>query len=104
MDQILQAKDSDTTILRAGALGKFGAIALGVGMMGPALAIYANLGPIAASAGITSPAIFLVALLLTLPSAATRLNLAYAVACACLWWLGRRLITASLTRSAQPVG
>lgn len=48
-----------------------GAIALGVAMMGPALGIYANLGPVAAGAGIASPAVFLVALLLILPSAAS---------------------------------
>ena len=41
----METKNSNTTVLRAGALSGLGAIALGVGMMGPALAIYANLGP-----------------------------------------------------------
>ncbi len=55
--------------LRSGALGSFGAAALGAVMMSPALGIYANLGLISASAGKAAPAGFLIALLLTLPTA-----------------------------------
>ncbi len=56
-------------VLKAGALGSFGAAALGAVMMSPALGIYANLGLISASAGKTAPAEFIVALILTLPTA-----------------------------------
>jgi amino acid transporter len=56
-------------VLKAGALGPFGAAALGAVMMSPALGIYANLGLISASAGRTAPAEFILALLLTLPTA-----------------------------------
>lgn len=69
--EFMESQNSNKLTLRAEAIGKLGAIALGVAMMGPALAIYANLGPVAASAGIASPAVFLIALLLTLPSAAS---------------------------------
>jgi len=55
--------------LRAGALGSFGVAAFGAVMMSPALGIYANLGLISASAGKAAPAGFLIALLLTLPTA-----------------------------------
>ena len=57
--------------LKAGAIGSLGAIALGVAMMGPALGIYANLGLVSEGAGRTSPAVFLMALLCILPSAAS---------------------------------
>ena len=66
---VTEPKDSRPTHLKADAIGSLGAIALGVAMMGPALGIYANLGPISAGAGKVSPAVFLIALLLTLPSA-----------------------------------
>lgn len=56
-------------VLKAGALGPFGAAALGAVMMSPALGIYANLGLISASAGKTAPAEFICALFLTLPTA-----------------------------------
>ncbi|MBX3279022.1 MAG: APC family permease [Acidobacteria bacterium] len=55
--------------LRAGALGTLGAAALGMAMMAPALGIYANLGLIGGSAGEVAPAVFIVALLCTLPTA-----------------------------------
>lgn len=55
--------------LKASALGAFGAAALGSVMMAPALGIYANLGLISADSGIAAPAVFLVALLCTLPTA-----------------------------------
>ena len=55
--------------LKTGALGAFGAAALGSVMMAPALGIYANLGLIAAAAGNVAPVVFLVALLCTLPTA-----------------------------------
>lgn len=55
--------------LKSGALGAFAVAALGSVMMAPALGIYANLGLISASAGMTAPSVFLVSLLLTLPTA-----------------------------------
>lgn len=56
-------------VLKAGAIGTFGAAALGAVMMAPALGIYANLGLISADAGKAAPAVFLAALLCTLPTA-----------------------------------
>ncbi len=64
-DPVIQARGG----LRAGALGTLGAAALGMAMMAPALGIYANLGLIAGSAGSVAPAVFIVALLCTLPTA-----------------------------------
>ncbi len=55
--------------LKAGTLGSFGVAALGAVMMAPALGIYANLGLISADSGRVAPAVFMVALLLTLPTA-----------------------------------
>lgn len=55
--------------LKAGAIGTVGAACLGVVMMAPALGIYANLGLMGAGAGQATPAAFLMALLLTLPTA-----------------------------------
>lgn len=60
---------AETQGLRASALGAFGVAALGSVMMAPALGIYANLGLISADSGKVAPAIFLVALLFTLPTA-----------------------------------
>jgi len=51
------------------SLGVVSVAALGSVMMAPALGIYANLGLISASAGVAAPAVFLVALLCTLPTA-----------------------------------
>lgn len=61
--------DNKTTALRAGAIGTFGVAALGAVMMAPALGIYANLGLIGAEAGRAAPAVFLMALICTLPTA-----------------------------------
>lgn len=58
-----------TQVLKSGTLGAFGAAALGSVMMAPALGIYANLGLVGAAAGKTAPVVFLVAMLLTLPTA-----------------------------------
>jgi amino acid transporter len=55
--------------LRAGALSALGTAALGAVMMAPALGIYANLGLISADSGEVAPAVFLLALLCTLPTA-----------------------------------
>ncbi len=55
--------------LKASAIGAFGVAALGSVMMAPALGIYANLGLMSANSGITAPAVFLAALLCTLPTA-----------------------------------
>jgi len=55
--------------LKATSLGIAGVAALGAVMMAPALGIYANLGLICASSGLVAPAVFLVALLCTLPTA-----------------------------------
>ncbi len=60
---------AETQGLRASALGALGVAALGSVMMAPALGIYANLGLISAASGKVAPAIFLVALLCTLPTA-----------------------------------
>lgn len=55
--------------LRAGAMSTLGVAALGAVMMAPALGIYANLGLIGAESGRVAPAVFLLALLCTLPTA-----------------------------------
>jgi amino acid transporter len=55
--------------LRAGAMSTLGVAALGAVMMAPALGIYANLGLIGAEGGKVAPAVFLLALLCTLPTA-----------------------------------
>ncbi|MEW5979732.1 MAG: APC family permease [Acidobacteriota bacterium] len=55
--------------LKAGSLNALGAIALGAVMMAPALGIYANLGLISAESGEVAPAVFLLSLICTLPSA-----------------------------------
>lgn len=55
--------------LRAGAMSTLGVAALGAVMMAPALGIYANLGLIGAEGGRVAPAVFLLALLCTLPTA-----------------------------------
>jgi amino acid transporter len=62
---------SPSQSLKSNALGAFGAAALGFVMMAPALSIYANLGPISGAAGNIAPAVFLVALLCILPTAAS---------------------------------
>jgi amino acid transporter len=50
-------------------MSTLGVAALGAVMMAPALGIYANLGLIGAEAGRTAPAVFLLALLCTIPTA-----------------------------------
>jgi amino acid transporter len=57
------------TTLKASSLGVISVAALGSVMMAPALGIYANLGLISASSGIAAPAVFLISLLCTLPTA-----------------------------------
>ena len=65
----MAASDLKTPALEVGAISTFGVAALGAVMMAPALGIYANLGLIGAEAGRVGPAIFLLALLCTLPTA-----------------------------------
>ena len=55
--------------LKASALGLWSVAALGSVMMAPALGIYANLGLISANSGKAAPAVFLAALIFTLPTA-----------------------------------
>jgi len=69
MEPLVSASDSKAPALQAGAMGAFGVAALGAVMMAPALGIYANLGLIGAEAGQVAPAVFLMALLCTLPTA-----------------------------------
>jgi amino acid transporter len=57
------------TQLKTGALGILGVAAMGAVMMSPALGIYGNFGPMAQTAGKTTPLVFLIALLATLPTA-----------------------------------
>src|SRR5712692_10362633 len=65
----MASEDQGKNVLRAGAIGAVGAAALGAVMMAPALGIYANLGLVSAGAGQAAPAVFLAALLCTLPTA-----------------------------------
>ena len=60
---------ADENTLRSGAMNTLGVAALGAVMMAPALVIYANLGLIGAEGGRVAPAVFLLALLCTLPTA-----------------------------------
>jgi amino acid transporter len=60
---------SSETKLKKGALGIMGVAAMGVVMMSPALAIFGNLGPMVKDGGQTTPFVFLIALLATLPTA-----------------------------------
>jgi hypothetical protein len=57
------------TKLKAGVLGIVGVAVMGAVMMSPALGIYGNFGPMALTAGKTTPLVFLLALLATLPTA-----------------------------------
>jgi amino acid transporter len=57
------------TKLKTGVLGIVGVAAMGAVMMSPALGIYGNFGPMAINAGKTTPLVFLLALLATLPTA-----------------------------------
>lgn len=59
----------EETKLKSDALSIVGAAAMGAVMMSPALGIYGNFGPMALSAGRTTPLVFLLALLATLPTA-----------------------------------
>ena len=61
--------DDKAPTLQAGAISTLGIAALGAVMMAPALGIYANLGLIGAEAGRVAPAVFLLALFCTLPTA-----------------------------------
>ncbi len=61
--------DQKNTNLKSGTWGIVGVTALGAVMMSPALGIFGNFGPIALTAGNTTPLIYLLALLVTLPTA-----------------------------------
>lgn len=65
----MSSHDGSQGKLKAGAIGSWGAAALGAVMMAPALGIYANLGMISAYSGEVAPAAFLLALACTLPTA-----------------------------------
>lgn len=65
----MTTSNNNVATLQAGAISTVGLAALGAVMMAPALGIYANLGLIGAEAGRTAPAVFLLALLCTLPTA-----------------------------------
>ena len=69
-DVVHSALESDrNAALTSSAIGAFGAAALGVVMMAPALGVYANLSLVFSSAGNAAPLVFLLALALTLPTA-----------------------------------
>lgn len=55
--------------LKKGALSIVGVAIMGAVMMSPALGIYGNFGPMALSAGRSTPLVFLIALFATLPTA-----------------------------------
>jgi amino acid transporter len=57
------------TKLKKNALGIVGVAAMGAVMMSPALGIYGNFGPMALTAGKSTPFVFLLALIATLPTA-----------------------------------
>lgn len=59
------------TKLKSGAVTMLGAATLGAVMMAPALGIYGNYGPMVQAAGKIAPAIFLIALIASLPTAAS---------------------------------
>jgi amino acid transporter len=61
--------ESGNTQLKKGAMGIISVTALGAVMMSPALGIYGNFGPIALTAGSSIPFVFLLALIITLPTA-----------------------------------
>lgn len=54
---------------KKGALGLVGVAAIGAVMMSPALGISGNFGPMALAAGRTTPLVFFLALIATLPTA-----------------------------------
>ncbi len=60
-----------TSGLKSGTLGLAGLVALGAVMMSPALGLYGNWGPMAAIVGLPTPLVFLAALLIALPTAAS---------------------------------
>ena len=69
-DAVPSAGESDrSAALESNAIGAFGAAALGVVMMAPALGVYANLSLVFSSAGNATPLVFVLALALTLPTA-----------------------------------
>jgi putrescine importer len=65
----MNSPDNSPGGLKADAIGALGVAALGTVMMAPALGIYANLGLISADSGEVAPAVFLLALACTLPTA-----------------------------------
>jgi amino acid transporter len=66
---LIERSDASNKGLKAGAIGTWGVAALGAGMMAPVLGIYANLPLVSAGSGKAAPAVFLIALILTLPTA-----------------------------------
>ena len=65
-----------TTTLRRGAVGLVGAATLGAIMMSPALGLYGNWGPLAQDIGVIGPLIFLLGLLIALPTAISYASIA----------------------------
>jgi amino acid transporter len=63
------AVPQDTTKLKRGVVGLLGAATLGAIMMSPALGLYGNWGPLAMDVGIIGPLIFILGLLIALPTA-----------------------------------
>lgn len=61
--------DQKVNKLQTNAFGIIGVTALGAVMMSPALGIYGNFGPMALTAGRATPFVFLLALVITLPTA-----------------------------------
>ncbi len=60
--------DRGTTKLRASALGLIGAGTLGAVMLSPALGIYGNFAALAETAGVVTSLVFLIALVISLPT------------------------------------
>ncbi len=70
------ATSSSTTTLRRGAVGLVGAATLGAIMMSPALGLYGNWGPLAQDIGVIAPLIFILGLLIALPTAISYASIA----------------------------
>jgi putrescine importer len=70
------ATSSSTTTLRRGAVGLVGAATLGAIMMSPALGLYGNWGPLAQDVGVIAPLIFILGLLIALPTAISYASIA----------------------------
>jgi len=61
--------------LRQNTISQIGLIALAVGIISPALGVYALWAPIQAAAGPVAPLVFLAAMLVALPTAVSYANL-----------------------------